>query len=400
MRRSCGQVVDCVAASNRAATSGQHTIRALTDVALVVVDLLHVQPPADRLPHERAPARALHTRARSGQLVAEPVEASEAVVDRVGEVALRLAAAVGREVRPEDRVQDMAGEMEGEVLLQHVHGAELVVAARLVEPFEGLVRPLHVRRMMLVVVELDDARRHGGLERGVVVGQVGKGVDGHADRIARRPRRPNHSFVSHRTHRTRMPRLTGAGDAWEPHRRHGTSSGDISMRKALIFVATVATLIALSATPALAQPLDSSPATGVVGDVVTVSPQFDPCTTEAVVVGLWSPGTVPDIDAPFQETPITLNSADSADDSVRRTRHVDGAGDLHGLAAQSRELPVRAALDHREAERTGDDRSAHDQPTHERADDRAARDCAADGPSDGCAGHRSGCAGGGTGGGG
>jgi LPXTG-motif cell wall-anchored protein len=86
------------------------------------------------------------------------------------------------------------------------------------------------------------------------------------------------------------------------------------MRKALIFVATVGTLIALSAAPALAQPLDSSPATGVVGDVVTVSPQFDPCPTEAVLVGLWSPGTTLDIDAPFQQTPITLDPADSADD--------------------------------------------------------------------------------------
>src|SRR4051794_38862272 len=60
--------------------------RALADVALVVVDLLDDQALPERLPRERAPARALHSEGGLGELAAEVVEAAEAVGDRGTEV--------------------------------------------------------------------------------------------------------------------------------------------------------------------------------------------------------------------------------------------------------------------------------------------------------------------------
>src|SRR5690349_21656470 len=88
--------------------------RALPDVALVVVDLLDDEALAERLPRERAPARALHRERGLGELAAEVIEPAEAVGDRGLELALGLAAAVGGEVLPEHGVQDVAGEVERE----------------------------------------------------------------------------------------------------------------------------------------------------------------------------------------------------------------------------------------------------------------------------------------------
>jgi len=48
----------------------------------------------------------------------ELVERAEPVVDRRSELAGRLVAAVGRQVGPEDRVVDVAAEVEREVLLE------------------------------------------------------------------------------------------------------------------------------------------------------------------------------------------------------------------------------------------------------------------------------------------
>ena len=73
----------------------------------------------------------------------------------------------------------MARDVEGEGLLQAHDRAEVVFVPGGLQLFQGLVGTGHVRGVVLVVVELHDLRRHIGLERGVVVGQIGKGVLSH-----------------------------------------------------------------------------------------------------------------------------------------------------------------------------------------------------------------------------
>ena len=73
----------------------------------------------------------------------------------------------------------MAAQVEGQVLLPQVDGGEVAGLAGGGQLFEGGVRAGHVVRVVLVVVQLHDAPGDVGLQRGVVVGQVGQGVDGH-----------------------------------------------------------------------------------------------------------------------------------------------------------------------------------------------------------------------------
>lgn len=119
---------------------------ALADVAVVVVDLLDDQPLAEGLPGQDTPAGALNGRGRDGELLLELLEATEVFIDGVGQRPVRAVAAVRGEVLPEDRVQDMAGEVEGEGLLQPDQrgGRDLVLIAGLCDLFEGVVGALDI----------------------------------------------------------------------------------------------------------------------------------------------------------------------------------------------------------------------------------------------------------------
>jgi hypothetical protein len=73
----------------------------------VVVDLLHDQPLAERFPGQDAPAGALDGRGGDGELLLERLESAEVFVDGGGQRTLGAVAAVGGQVLPEDRVQDV-----------------------------------------------------------------------------------------------------------------------------------------------------------------------------------------------------------------------------------------------------------------------------------------------------
>src|SRR5207248_3643097 len=118
---------------------------ALSDVALVVVDLLDDEPLRDGLPRQRAPARALDVERRLAELVAETLERAERLVDRSGELTVGLVAAVRAHGLPEQRVQDVARQVEGQVLLELVDRAELFALARGGELLERGVRAFAVR---------------------------------------------------------------------------------------------------------------------------------------------------------------------------------------------------------------------------------------------------------------
>ena len=114
---------------------------------------------------------------RLGHVALEPLEAAEVVLDLLGDVAGRLTAAVGRQVRPEQRVQHVAGQVEGQVLLQLGERGEVLLLPSGRQLLERRVRPLHVRGVVLVVVQLHDLAADVGFERAVVVAEVGQGVD-------------------------------------------------------------------------------------------------------------------------------------------------------------------------------------------------------------------------------
>ncbi len=155
---------------------GEQRGGALADVAVVVVDLLDDQAAAERLPGEDAPAGALDADGGGGELLLEGLEAAEVLLDGVGEGAVGAVAAVRGEVLPEERVQDVAGEVEGERLLQADQAAELLLLAGLGELLQGVVGALDVRGVVLGVVQFQDLAGHRPLQCGVVVGEIGEGV--------------------------------------------------------------------------------------------------------------------------------------------------------------------------------------------------------------------------------
>src|SRR5690606_40927239 len=102
------------------------------------------------------------------------------VVDRGSELTGRLVAAVGRHVRPEDRVVHVTGQVEGEVLRQHVDGVEAVLVAGLRQLLQCRVGPGDVGVVVLGVVQLHDLAGDVRGECTVVVGKVGKCVVSHS----------------------------------------------------------------------------------------------------------------------------------------------------------------------------------------------------------------------------
>ena len=149
------------------------------DVALLVGELQGDQALADGVPREDRPARALQAQGRGRELRLELLEGAEELVDGGGELALGARSALAGHVRPEDRVVHVAAEVEGQVLLEEVDGGEIAGLAGGLELLEGGVGARHVVRVVLVVVQLHDGARDVGLQGGVVVGQVGQGVNGH-----------------------------------------------------------------------------------------------------------------------------------------------------------------------------------------------------------------------------
>src|SRR5690606_34200685 len=107
------------------------------------------------------------------------VEGAEVLVDRGADLAGGLAAALGGEVGPERGVVDVAAEVEREVLLVQVDRGEVAGLAGLGELLQGGVRAGDVGLVVLGVVQLHDPPGDVRLERTVVVGQLGQGVDGH-----------------------------------------------------------------------------------------------------------------------------------------------------------------------------------------------------------------------------
>src|SRR5262245_32035432 len=98
----------------------------------MVVDLLDDESTAERFPRQRSPTGALHGRGCGRQLLPERLEAAEVALERRGELALRLAVAVRRQVLPEQRMQDVTGHVERQALLELADIVETPLLARVV----------------------------------------------------------------------------------------------------------------------------------------------------------------------------------------------------------------------------------------------------------------------------
>src|SRR5688500_8833175 len=84
----------------------------------MVVDLLHDQPPGDGFPCQRAPAGALQRGGHGGQLRRQLIQRAEVRGDALAEATAWWSSGLGGEALPEERVQDVPAEVEGQVLLE------------------------------------------------------------------------------------------------------------------------------------------------------------------------------------------------------------------------------------------------------------------------------------------
>src|SRR6187402_1806493 len=99
----------------------------------MVVDLLYDEAAGERLPRQCAPPGALHGSRGGRQLLLEGVEAAEVAFERRGELALRRAAAIRRQVHPKQRVQHVPGDIERQVLFELADVVEAPFLPRVVE---------------------------------------------------------------------------------------------------------------------------------------------------------------------------------------------------------------------------------------------------------------------------
>jgi hypothetical protein len=101
------------------------------------------------------------------------------LVDGSAEVTDRLLPTVGREVLPEDGVQNVSGYIESQGLLESYDGSELTVGPSVGELVESGVGPSYIGGVMLVMVEFQYLGRIVRLQGTEIVGEVGKRVLGH-----------------------------------------------------------------------------------------------------------------------------------------------------------------------------------------------------------------------------
>ena len=141
-------------------------------VALVIEHLEQVEALAEGVIGQHAPAGALHAERVGVEGLLELLEAAEGLAEGVGQVARGLAAAVGRHVLPEHRVVDVAAEVEGQVLLELVDGAQLALGGGFGQLLNGGVGTLHIGRVVLAVMEFHDLGRDMGGQRVVVVIEI------------------------------------------------------------------------------------------------------------------------------------------------------------------------------------------------------------------------------------
>ena len=129
----------------------------LRQIGLVVVDLSGQETAAHRFPYESGPPRSHDRRGSLSHLPLEGVEVAEVPVDRLRERSVGLLLPMRSEVLPEERVEDMAGQVEGQGPFQRREAREVPLDTGLMQLLERIIGAFDIPGVVLVVVELHDA---------------------------------------------------------------------------------------------------------------------------------------------------------------------------------------------------------------------------------------------------
>ncbi len=148
---------------------------------MMIVNLKCQKTSRSGVPRERSPARTHARRRGFRQLLLELREAAEIALDRGSELTCGLTATTRLHVLPEDAVEHVTGEIECQSLLDGRDGGEVAFAARLFQLLQGLIGSIDVGLVMLVVMQLHDARRDLRLQRTVVIRKIGKHIFRHLE---------------------------------------------------------------------------------------------------------------------------------------------------------------------------------------------------------------------------
>src|SRR5262249_31816102 len=111
------------------------------------------------------------------------------------EVALGLAAGLRGQVLPEQAVQHVAGDVEGELVLERRDALEIALSAHLDQLLDAVVGRFHVGAVVLVVVELHDLPGEVRLQGAVVVRKIGKDVAGHVGALLSGREAPRSAWI-------------------------------------------------------------------------------------------------------------------------------------------------------------------------------------------------------------
>jgi hypothetical protein len=133
-----------------------------------------------------APTVALNGRCGCAEVLLERLETAEVLVNLCGQCAGRFAAAaVARRghVRPENAVEEMAGAVKGRLAFPMLDEAEITGGARLSQLRFCGIQPIHVRQMVLVMVQPHGLLVNVRLQRVIVI-REGREFVRHGDLLA------------------------------------------------------------------------------------------------------------------------------------------------------------------------------------------------------------------------
>ena len=86
----------------------------LSEIGLMIVDLRNQQSFSDRFPNQRRPTGPHDARRNFVQLVPKRLKSAEILLNGPGKNPIRRATAFWRQVLPEDRMQNVSGQVESQ----------------------------------------------------------------------------------------------------------------------------------------------------------------------------------------------------------------------------------------------------------------------------------------------
>src|SRR5262249_20999031 len=139
----------------------------LCEVGLVVVNLRDQQPLSNRLPYQRSPAGSHNGRGNLRKLFTEARKVSEVFLNSLKEIAVRIASTLGRHVFPEDRMEDVPGEVESQCAFQCGYPSKIILLSRFEKLFQDRICIFHIPGVMLAMMQFHDLSGNVRFQRAV-----------------------------------------------------------------------------------------------------------------------------------------------------------------------------------------------------------------------------------------